>query len=109
MDIDFPLVLVILVFGSGLIWLEDHLLLAPKRWRALEQEVVVFPEPALLLRTLGSLGRPLGLGMDIAQREVADHVFQLSLVLGQQARIDLPEMLRAEGALVIGELQLPAE
>ena len=37
MDIDFPLVLVILVFGSGLIWLGDHLLLAPKRWRALEQ------------------------------------------------------------------------
>ena len=37
MDIDFPLVLVILVFGSGLIWLLDHLLLAPKRWRALEE------------------------------------------------------------------------
>ena len=37
MDIDFPLVLVVLVFGSGLIWLADHLLLAPKRWHALEQ------------------------------------------------------------------------
>jgi len=31
MDIDFPLILVILVFGSGLIWLLDVLLLAPGR------------------------------------------------------------------------------
>ena len=37
MDIDFPLVLVVLVAGSGLIWLADHLLLAPNRWRSLEQ------------------------------------------------------------------------
>jgi len=35
MDIDFPLVLVILVFGSGLIWLFDALALAPGRRRAL--------------------------------------------------------------------------
>ncbi|MFC1578825.1 signal peptidase I [Pseudomonadota bacterium] len=33
MDIDFPLILVILVFGSGLIWLLDALLLAPGRRR----------------------------------------------------------------------------
>ena len=33
MDIDFPLVLVILVFGSGLIWLLDALFLAPGRRR----------------------------------------------------------------------------
>ncbi len=37
MDIDFPLILVILVSGSGLIWLADHLLLAPGRQRALQQ------------------------------------------------------------------------
>ena len=35
MDIDFPLILVILVFGSGLIWLLDALFLAPRRRRAL--------------------------------------------------------------------------
>jgi signal peptidase I len=35
MDIDFPLILVILVFGSGLIWLADALFLAPGRRRAL--------------------------------------------------------------------------
>jgi len=35
MDIDFPLILVILVFGSGLIWLLDALFLAPGRRRAL--------------------------------------------------------------------------
>ncbi len=34
MDIDFPLILVLLVFGSGLIWLLDALLLAPGRRRA---------------------------------------------------------------------------
>jgi signal peptidase I len=33
MDIDFPLILVILVFGSGLIWLLDAVLLAPGRRR----------------------------------------------------------------------------
>jgi signal peptidase I len=35
MDIDFPLILVILVFGSGLIWLLDALFLAPGRRRSL--------------------------------------------------------------------------
>jgi signal peptidase I len=35
MDIDFPLILVILVFGSGLIWLVDALFLAPGRRRRL--------------------------------------------------------------------------
>lgn len=35
MDIDFPLILVILVFGSGLIWLLDALFLAPGRRRTL--------------------------------------------------------------------------
>jgi signal peptidase I len=35
MDIDFPLILVILVFGSGLIWLLDALFLAPARRRAI--------------------------------------------------------------------------
>ncbi len=34
MDIDFPLILVILVFGSGVIWLLDALFLAPGRRRA---------------------------------------------------------------------------
>ena len=33
MDIDFPLILVILVFGSGLIWLLDAIILAPGRRR----------------------------------------------------------------------------
>ncbi len=44
MDIDFPLILVILVFGSGLIWLLDHLLLAPGRKLALAQLQRDFPE-----------------------------------------------------------------
>ncbi|TXS95512.1 signal peptidase I [Parahaliea maris] len=35
MSIDFPLILVILVFGSGLIWLADSLFLAPNRRRVL--------------------------------------------------------------------------
>ncbi len=38
MSIDFPLILVVLVFGSGLIWLVDALLLAPRR-RALVDEL----------------------------------------------------------------------
>ena len=37
MDIDFPLILVILVFGSGLIWLLDAVLLAPGRRRTQEE------------------------------------------------------------------------
>ena len=37
MTLDFPLILVILVFGSGLIWLGDALFLAPaRRQRVLE-------------------------------------------------------------------------
>jgi signal peptidase I len=44
MDIDFPLVLVILVFGSGLIWLCDHLLLAPGRQRSVLQLQRDFPD-----------------------------------------------------------------
>ncbi|MEM9256822.1 MAG: signal peptidase I [Pseudomonadota bacterium] len=36
MTINFPLILVILVFGSGLIWLLDALLLAPERRRRVE-------------------------------------------------------------------------
>jgi len=35
MSLDFPLILVLLVFGTGLIWLADAMLLAPKRRRAL--------------------------------------------------------------------------
>ena len=31
MDFDFPLILFILVFGSGIIWLFDHLFLLPGR------------------------------------------------------------------------------
>lgn len=37
MDIDFPLILVILVFGSGLIWALDALFLAPGRRRAMAE------------------------------------------------------------------------
>jgi signal peptidase I len=37
MDIDFPLILVILVFGSGLIWAMDALFLAPGRRRAIAE------------------------------------------------------------------------
>jgi signal peptidase I len=33
MSLDFPLILVLLVFGTGLIWLGDRLLLAPGRRR----------------------------------------------------------------------------
>jgi len=44
MDIDFPLILVILVFGSGLIWLLDAILLAPGRRRAVADLLVQYPQ-----------------------------------------------------------------
>jgi signal peptidase I len=44
MDIDFPLILVILVFGSGLIWLVDALLLAPGRRRILAELQGMYPQ-----------------------------------------------------------------
>jgi len=44
MDIDFPLILVVLVFGSGLIWLLDALFLAPGRRRTLAELQTSFPE-----------------------------------------------------------------
>jgi len=44
MDIDFPLVLVILVFGSGLIWLLDALFLAPGRRRVVAQLQGQYPQ-----------------------------------------------------------------
>ena len=37
MDIDFPLILVVLVFGTGAVWLFDHLFLLPGRRAALAQ------------------------------------------------------------------------
>lgn len=44
MDIDFPLILVILVFGSGLIWLLDALLLAPGRRRIVSELQGIYPQ-----------------------------------------------------------------
>ena len=44
MDIDFPLILVILVFGSGLIWMFDALLLAPGRRRTVLQLQGQYPQ-----------------------------------------------------------------
>jgi signal peptidase I len=44
MDIDFPLILVILVFGSGLIWFADFLLLAPGRARKVHQLQMDYPQ-----------------------------------------------------------------
>jgi len=44
MDIDFPLILVVLVFGSGLIWLFDHLFLAPGRKQALVELQRSYPD-----------------------------------------------------------------
>jgi signal peptidase I len=44
MDIDFPLILVILVFGSGLIWLLDVIFLAPGRRRVLDELKTAYPE-----------------------------------------------------------------
>lgn len=44
MDIDFPLILVILVFGSGLIWLLDAIFLAPARRRVVAELQVQFPQ-----------------------------------------------------------------
>jgi signal peptidase I len=43
MDIDFPLILVLLVFGSGVVWLFDALFLAPARQLALNQLQRDFP------------------------------------------------------------------
>tara|TARA_R110001592_G_scaffold363248_6_gene682395 strand:+ start:98668 stop:99507 length:840 start_codon:yes stop_codon:yes gene_type:complete len=44
MDIDFPLILVILVFGSGLIWLLDAIFLAPGRRRIVADLQGQYPE-----------------------------------------------------------------
>ncbi len=44
MTIDFPLILVVLVFGSGGIWLFDALLLAPRRRRTREALQAEYPE-----------------------------------------------------------------
>lgn len=44
MTIDFPLILVVLVFGSGLIWLLDSLLLAPGRKRTIGTLRDEFPQ-----------------------------------------------------------------
>lgn len=44
MDIDFPLVLVVLVFGSGLVWLFDNLFLAPGRRAAVAELQRDFPD-----------------------------------------------------------------
>lgn len=44
LTIDFPLILVVLVFGSGLIWLLDTLLLAPGRRRIAAQLQDQFPQ-----------------------------------------------------------------
>jgi signal peptidase I len=44
MDIDFPLILVVLVFGSGIVWLFDHLFLAPGRQRALAELQQAYPD-----------------------------------------------------------------
>jgi len=42
--IDFPLILVALVFGSGLLWLIDALLLAPGRRRVVSRLRVEYPK-----------------------------------------------------------------
>jgi len=44
MDIDFPLILVILVFGSGLIWLLDAIFLAPGRRRTVADLQSQYPQ-----------------------------------------------------------------
>lgn len=44
LTIDFPLILVVLVFGSGLIWLLDSLLLAPGRRRVTESLRAQYPQ-----------------------------------------------------------------
>jgi signal peptidase I len=44
MDIDFPLILVILVFGSGVVWALDALLLAPARQRRLRALQAALPD-----------------------------------------------------------------
>ncbi|WOJ93917.1 signal peptidase I [Congregibacter variabilis] len=44
MSLDFPLILVILVFGTGLIWLADRLLWAPGRQRSLDALCAQYPQ-----------------------------------------------------------------
>jgi signal peptidase I len=44
MDLDFPLILVVLVFGSGLVWLFDHLFFAAGRKLAIMQLRRDYPE-----------------------------------------------------------------
>ena len=66
MDIDFPLVLVILVFGSGLIWLLDHLLLAPGRRLAVTQLQRDYPNIRLVQGDIAS--PPADATMPVARR-----------------------------------------
>jgi signal peptidase I len=44
MSLDFPLILVVLVFGTGLVWLGDRLLLAPRRRAALGELQSRYPQ-----------------------------------------------------------------
>ena len=44
MTLDFPLILVILVFGSGLIWLGDALFFAPARRERLAELQGQYPD-----------------------------------------------------------------
>ena len=43
MSLDFPLILVILVFGTGLVWLADRILFAPARRRSFDALAAQFP------------------------------------------------------------------
>ena len=55
MSIDFPLILVLLVFGSGLIWAVDAWLLAPRRRQAalaLQQQIPGWEEEGSAAQTL---------------------------------------------------------
>lgn len=47
MSLDFPLILVLLVFGTGIIWLADRLLLAPGRRRELAELQAQYPDWAV--------------------------------------------------------------
>ncbi len=71
---------------------------------ALEEHVVVFPEPALVESAFGRLRRLRRIPMNLNKREVANHVLDSVTVFLKKLGVRLLEMARAEGALVVREL-----
>jgi hypothetical protein len=60
--------------------------------RVLEERGVILPEPPLIERTLGGLGRLPRVRMDAAEREIAQDVPDAIAVFGRQFGIRLADV-----------------